>query len=412
MDKRELVNQYFSEHKDQIQEKIINLTTEMVAEKTVNVQTSQLSEHPYLKTRGEEYKVAKIVKNEFDKVGIAYDEYSRISERPNVIGRMGKNNSGISLFMAGHMDVVPAGDGWDSDPYKVIQKDGKLYGRGTSDNKGQIASILAAAAILKELELDKDLNGELQIAALSDEECCDPDGIDYGVHYLLEEKLINPTYAIIPDIGEYMRSIDVAEKGGIKLQVTATGRQAHGSTPEKGINAINMMAEFIHNFQDFELKHTEHPLLGHPTVNVGVINGGAASNIVPGSCYVHIDMRTVPGVTLEQIEKEVKKYCDLVKNGNFKIEFLSVSEPHSIDPDNDLVKLIQKHGEPILGFKPVPIGLGGGTFAKGLCLHGCKAVGWGIGNEDTMHVANEYIEIDQLMDFAQLTCLLALDLLS
>jgi len=412
MDKRELIKKYFADNKDQIQGKIINLTTKMVEQKTVNVPSSQLSEHPYLKTRGDEYKVAAIVKDEFNKAGITYDEYSRIEERPNVIGRLGKNSNGISLLMAGHMDVVPAGDGWDTDPFKVVQKDGKLYGRGTSDNKGQMASILIAAAILKELGIDKDLSGELQIAALSDEECCDPDGIDYGVHYLLEEKLINPTYAIIPDIGEYMKSIDVAEKGGIKLQVTATGRQAHGSTPEKGINAINMMADFIHYFKKFELEHTEHSLLGHPTVNVGVINGGAASNIVPGSCHIDIDIRTVPGVTLEQIETEVKKYCDMVEGGNFKIKFLSSSEPHSIDPGNDLVKLIQKHGEQVLGFKPMPIGLGGGTFAKGLCLHGCKAVGWGVGNEDTMHVANEYIEIDQLMAFTELTCLLALDLLN
>ena len=92
-------------------------------------------------------------------------------------------------------------------------------------------------------------------------------------------------------------------------------------------------------------------------------------------------------------------------------EVVGSSKPHGIDPDNELVRTIQKNGEDILGFKPEPFGLGGGTFAKGLCFSGSLAVGWGIGCEDTFHVADEYIEIKQLMDFSLLTCLLAIDLL-
>jgi len=412
MNAKDTVKNYFKENYDEIQSSITKLVTEMVKEKTVNVLTARLPEHPYLKVRGDEYLVGDIVKRELDATSIPYNEYSLIKERPNIIGSLGNKSNGKSLFMAAHMDVVPAGDGWDSDPFTVVEKDGKLYGRGTSDNKGQLASILVAAQILKKLGLDKELNGELQIAALSDEEQTGEDGIEYGIDYLLENKFINPTYSVIPDIGDYMRGIDVAEKGRAQLKVTSIGRQAHGSTPEKGINAINMMAEFITQLKDIKFEYEEHPLLGHPSINIGVINGGAAANIVPGSCTLSVDIRVVPGQEKEQILQKVQSLCDKVENANFKVEVISWSQPHGIDPDNDLVKAIQKSGQEILGFTPVPIGLGGGTFAKGLCLSGSLAVGWGIGCDDTFHVANEYIELQQLMDFSLLTCMLAFDLLS
>ena len=411
MSAKETIKSYFAEHSKEIQNSITKLVCEMVKEKTVNVLEEKLVEHPYLKVRGEEYRVGDIVKRELDGTGIPYDEYAVIKERPNIIGKLGKNVNGKSLFMAAHMDVVPAGDGWATDPFEVVEKDGKLYGRGTSDNKGQLASILVAAQIIKELNLDKELNGELQIAALSDEEETGEDGVEYGIDYLLENNYVNPTYSVIPDIGVYMKGIDVAEKGRSQIKITSTGRQAHGSTPEKGINAITMMAELINDLKDIKFEYEEHAILGHPSINIGVIQGGAAANIVPGSCNISIDIRTVPGMTTDGLIKQLQGLCDKVENGKFKIELVGSSEPHGIDPDNELVKAIQKHGQEVLGFKPEPMGLGGGTFAKGLCLSGSLAVGWGIGNEDTFHVADEYIEIQQLMDFALLTCLLAVDLL-
>ena len=412
MTAKEAIKNYFAEHKDEIKNAITKLVREMVKEKTVNVLNEKLLEHPYLKVRGEEYRVGDIVKRELDNATIPYDEYALIKERPNIIAKLGNNANGKSLFVAAHMDVVPAGDGWDSDPFDVVEKNGRLYGRGTSDNKGQLASVLVAGQILKKLGLDKELKGELQIAALSDEEQTGEDGVEYGIDYLLENHLItSPTYAVIPDIGEYMKGIDVAEKGRGQIKITAIGRQAHGSTPDKGINAINMMAECINGLKNIEFEYEEHPMLGHPTINIGVINGGAAANIVPGLCTASVDIRTVPGMKKEKVLEQIQVYCDKVKDGNFKIEVVSWGQPHGINPDNDLVKAIQKNGKEVLGFTPEPKGQCGGTYAKALCLNGCLAVGWGIGNEDTFHVANEYIEVQQLIDFSLLTCFLAIDLL-
>ena len=205
MESKQAVKSYFKQNQDLIKNRIVTLVTEMVKEKTVNVVSEKLPEHPYLKIRGEEYRVANIVKREFDNIGIGYQEFARMKGRPNVIGKLGKGLNGKSLLMPAHMDIVPAGDDWDTDPFDVVEKDNKLIGRGTLDNKGPLASIIAAGEILKKLNLDEQLNGELLIAALSDEEAEDPDGIDYGIGYLMEEKLINPTYSVIPDIGENMK---------------------------------------------------------------------------------------------------------------------------------------------------------------------------------------------------------------
>jgi len=411
MSSQDEIIKYFEDNRDKIRKNIIDLTTAMVKEKTVNVVSEKLPDHPYLEFRGEEYRVAKIVKELLKKAAIPFDEHSRQEGRPNIIGKLGKNKSGKKLLMPGHMDIVPAGDGWETKPYEVVEKNGFLYGRGTLDNKGPLASILIAGQILKTMGLDQQIEGELLLAALSDEEAEDPDGIDYGIGYLMEEKLIDPTWAIIPDIGENMKNIDIAEKGRTVYKITAQGHQAHGSTPDKGINAVYMMARLITQIEKLKFNYEIHDVLGEPTHNLGEVHGGAAPNIVPGKCAIMLDIRTVPGMSRDSVTNKLKECADQVENGKFEIEVLSWNEPHSIAPDNAVVNSIQKHSEQILGFKPKTLGFGGGTYAKTLNLNGVISVGWGPGDDEAFHVANEYVEIKQLVDFAMMTCLVALDLL-
>ena len=309
------------------------------------------------------------------------------------------------------MDIVPAGEGWDSDPFDVTEKEGKLYGRGTLDNKGPLSSMIVAAEILKKLKLDDQLNGVFLIAALSDEEAQDPDGIDYGIGYLMEEKLICPTYSVIPDVGENMKKIEIAEKGQTVFKITAIGKQAHGSTPERGINAVYMMARLVNEIEKLTLKHQMHDVLGHPSLNLGEIHGGAAPNIVPGTCSIYLDIRTVPGMTKDGVIEQLQSCADKVENGKFEIDVMSRKESHGIDPNNDVVKAIQKNVKDILGLEPEPYGQGGYTYAKTLNLGGVLAVGWGPGHDEAFHVSNEFVEIQELIDFTLLTCLISLDLL-
>jgi len=216
--------------------------------------------------------------------------------------------------------------------------------------------------------------------------------------------------AVVPDIGGNMVDIDVAEKGRVVLKIVATGKQAHGSTPEKGINAVYLMARLITEIEKLQFDYELHPVLGKPTLNLGEIQGGVAPNVVPGNCQVYIDIRTVPGMTRDKVLGQLQACIGKVGEQHFHIEVISWNEPHAIDPDNVIVRAIQKNAVEVLKIQPQAIGQGGGTYAKTLNLHGITAVGWGPGDDNAFHVANEYVEVKQLVDFALMTCLLAIDL--
>jgi succinyl-diaminopimelate desuccinylase len=406
---KEKINRYFSENKAFIRKEILRILGEMIPQRTVNVPTSKLGDFDYLKIRGEEWRVADIVKREFEAWNIPFDVFEKLPGRPNVIGYIGRGeNEEKKLFTACHMDIVPPGKGWDSDPFVMTEKDGFVFGRGVLDNKGPLVSSMLAAKAMKELAGDTAMSGQLQVSALADEEAADPDGEDYGIHYLMEKNLISPTYAIIPDIGENMEKIDIAEKGRVVARVKATGVQAHGSTPHLGVNAIHKMARFLTLLESHKMQFTPDPILKEPTMNVGEIWGGAAANIVPSECICDIDFRIVPGQTPESLKTELETLARQVSD-DFELSLEDATFPHAIDPDNILVHSIQSNAGPF-GLNPVPFGLGGGTFAKGMNEHGILAVAFGPGDDTAFHVANEFVEIEQLVTFAHLICLIAVDL--
>ncbi len=341
---KQKLTDFFKMNKPRLRDDLLRILREMVAEKTVNVPSDKLPNFDYLKIRGEEWRVARILRREFDKWGIRYDVFERTEGRPNVIGYVGQGSAADrKLFIACHMDVVPPGPGWDSDPWTMVEKDGKVYGRGVLDNKGPLVSSMIAAYVFKNV-VGEDFPGQLQVSGMADEEATDLDGIDYGVHYLMEEKLINPTFAIIPDIGENMQSIDVSEKGRMVVRVTAKGVQAHGSTPERGVNAINKMAHFLTAFEAYQLKFDPDPILIRPTVNVGEIHGGAAANIVPSECYCDIDIRIVNSQTPEGVRAEIEAIAASIAP-DFVIDVQGATRPHAVSPDNILVRSIQANAK-------------------------------------------------------------------
>ncbi|MCL2825200.1 MAG: M20/M25/M40 family metallo-hydrolase, partial [Polyangiaceae bacterium] len=362
MNASQQLQEWFNTNRQRVRDDIVRITKDMVRQKTVNVTPDRLAEFPYLTVRGDEWKVAEIVARELDSAGIPFTSHGRIEKRPNLIARLGRNTSGSRLMLAAHMDIVPPGDParWTklSDPFDPIELDGMLYGRGVLDNKGPLAAAIVVAKMLKEVFGSDGIAGQLQIAALCDEESTGPDGVDYGLGYLLEEKLIDATCAIAPDIGEFMQCIDIAEKGGGAMRIIANGVQAHGSTPERGVNAIYKMAKLLERLENFPFVYEPHPLLGSPTINVGVISGGAAPNVVPGDCSITIDLRLVPGQTMESVRDHMIAISKEIAE-DFVVEIEASRLPHAIDPSHPLVKTIQKCAEPVLGFRPEPVGMGG-----------------------------------------------------
>lgn len=355
---------------------------------------------------GNEWRAAKVVEKFFKKNGIKYKIFEKVKGRTNILGYIGKGKPRI--IIACHLDTVPPGDGWKTNPFRMEIKKGRAYGRGANDNKGPTASVLIAGKILKRFE--KKLRGQVVLACVADEEM----GSKYGMYYLLNEGKIKGEYAIVPDIDKRMRKIDVAEKGLLHVKITSLGRQAHGSRPQEGVNAIWNMIEFLNLLKGYRMRFKKHSLLSNPTINLGIINGGSTPNMVPDKCEVFLDFRYLPSQKASEITKEIRKMLRDVRKKNrkarFRLDVVEHQKPVEVESDNILVKTIRKHAKSINGIEPEIGGLSGTTLVKPLVKGGMLAVGFSPGGE-TAHKANEYISIRELTDFSQILCLVCLDML-
>ncbi len=370
------------------------MATELIGANTVN-------------PPGNERLAVNVLEKYFKIHGIRYDIFEKIRGRTNIVGYVGSGNP--ILLVACHLDVVPPGDGWDTDPFNAVIKNGRIYGRGANDNKGQMASLLVLAKLLKKNE--SRLNGSFLLIGVADEE----KGSSLGMKYLLDECKIIADFAIIPDIAHNMRMVDVGEKGALFLDITSYGKQAHGAIPEKGINAIWNMVELLNKLKDIKFKCLSHKLFTPPTLNLGEISGGVAPNIVPAKCKVKLDIRYLPDETKDEILNEIEEMTASVRKSNptaeFEITVNSNLPPTQVSIDNPLMDLIAIHSESILGVKPKPMGLSGTTVTKQLIERGIISVGFGPGDENQSHIANESIEIKELIDFGKIMGLITFDLL-
>ncbi|KXK28480.1 MAG: succinyl-diaminopimelate desuccinylase [Candidatus Brocadia sinica] len=376
------------------EKEIVDLTCKLINARTEN-------------PPGDEILAVRIVEDFFQSLRIPYKIFEEVKNRANIVGYIGKGSP--ALLVACHLDVVPAGDDWKRNPFDAWIENGRIYGRGASDNKGQMASMMAVARFLKENE--SRLKGQFILAGVADEER----GSTLGLEYLVNECGIKADYAIIPDVAHNMQLIDVTEKGALFLEITSHGKQAHGSRPETGINAIWNMIPLLERIKQLKFQKTSHPLHTPPTFNLGSIQSGTAPNIVPALCKAQIDIRYLPDDSADNIVNNIKNIIKEVEaqySAKFDLRIISNQIPTVVPIDNPLVGLISKHTLAVLGTRPQPKGMSGATVTKQLIQKGIIAVGFGPGDETEAHATNESINIKELVDFAQIMSLIALDILS
>ncbi len=356
---------------------------------------------------GNEIAAARIVEAFFTSLCIPYTLFEKTKDRTNIVGRIG--NGSPSLLVACHLDVVPAGDEWKRNPFDAWVENGRIFGRGASDNKGQMAAMMAVARFLKENE--SRLKGQLILIGAADEER----GSNLGLEYLVKECGIRADYAIIPDVAHNMKLIDVTEKGALFLEIISHGKQSHGSRPEMGINAVWHLITLLERIKQIRFKHTSHPLHTPPTLNLGSIHGGTAPNIVPALCKAQLDIRYLPDDSGDEIIanlKSIARDAESQSKGHFEIKTISHQLPTAVPINNPLVEIISKHTESVLGARPKPKGMSGATVTKQLIQSGITAVGFGPGDEAEAHATNESISIKELVDFAEIMALITLDMLA
>ena len=226
----------------------------------------------------------------------------------NLISRIGSGKKRILL--SGHFDVVPVGDQnkWIYPPFSGKIVDDKIYGRGSADMKGGIASLIG---VMKILESNRDFmeKYELVFIGTADEES----GMT-GSLTLSKKGYVNGAELII--IAEPTNlNIGIAEKGLLWIKIRGYGKSAHGSMPTEGINAIEAVLEIIPQLHEC-LSSEENELLGQSTINVGKIYGGTKINIVPDYTELEVDFRLIP----EENHESVIKKLNGIKSNSCKIE--------------------------------------------------------------------------------------------
>jgi acetylornithine deacetylase/succinyl-diaminopimelate desuccinylase family protein len=341
---------------------------------------------------GNEAEAGRLVGGYCTDIGLDVSVHETVAGRPNVIARWA-GTEGPTLGFCSHIDVVPAGDHslWDVDPYGAVMKDGRLFGRGSSDAKGPIAAALEAVAMLKASGFSP--VGTLELELVSDEES----GGFKGAGWLAAEGLVHPDIAIVGEPTS-LRVVR-AQRGIAWSRITTRGVAAHGSAPERGVNAIDHMSAVIRELLA-SLPDIEHPVVGGPTLNIGTIHGGAKLNIIPASCVIEIDRRTIPGETddevIAQFEAAVERARASYPDIDAVIEIVDSGSPFEVPESALLVQTMVGAVRDSTGTEPAIIGFRGASDARFLVETGAQAIVFGPGEIALAHTARESIDLGEL----------------
>ncbi|AEH25350.1 diaminopimelate aminotransferase [Pyrococcus yayanosii CH1] len=414
---------------DKVVREIENLKGDMVRTLVELIKIPAISpDYGYEGEYDKAQKLLEIIKDwPFDKVEVynAPDERAKNGVRPNILAYYyGENPEGPRLWILTHLDVVPPGDigKWESDPFKPVIKDGKVYGRGSEDNGQSIVASLYAVKAMMNLGIRP--KRTVILAFVSDEET----GSKYGIDWLMKEHpelFKKDDLVLVPDGGNGDGTfIEVAEKSILWFRVKVRGKQVHASMPNKGLNAHRVALDYAYHLDKLlHEKYGDRDELFEPaesTFEPTMVKGPADSpNIAPGEHEVVFDCRVLPKYRLYDILADAKKLAKEVEaryrkelDGELlpkiEIEVLQrLDAPAPTDPDSEIVRLLQEVLRRLRGKEAKVGGIGGGTFAAFFRKLGIPAVVWATLDE-TAHQPNEYAKIDNMVEDAKVMAALAL----
>jgi acetylornithine deacetylase/succinyl-diaminopimelate desuccinylase family protein len=327
-----------------------------------------------------------------DLLAAAGYEVSSVEAEPglfNVVGLLRGTVGYPTLLLNGHLDVVPAGEGWQHSPFAGHFDGERVYGRGAADMKGAVASMLTAA---KRLAARRDkLRGNLLLAFTADEET----GGHNGVKYLLDNSLLRADFAIVGEPTNF--EVRSCQRGALWLEIEFHGRSAHGSLPHLGINAVEMAAEAVAALRRTEALQQAHPLLGVPTLSVNRISGGTKVNVIPNRCRIEIDRRMLPGEKAENVQREILSTINATRfpGSDVSVKQMIAAEPFELRGDQLRIAAFCRNSyERVTGCRPVSTGELSFTDAR-LLVHQANipTVVFGPGLDSVCHITDEYIDV-------------------
>lgn len=371
---------------------------------------------------GDTRSTAEFITRYLERQGLEYRIISPHLEMPNIVATFEGGLPGRHLVLNGHIDVFPVADdglGWTKDPWGGELIDGKIYGRGVSDMKcGTTASIFTFIYLSR---IKDRLKGKLTITAVSDEETFGP----YGARYLMEHHPEVHGDALLNGEPSSPFSVRFGEKGPLWLEFTVLTPGAHGAYTHASKSATKTamaLAADLEKLTSIEPELSDNirkaidagratmdramgagagAIVDKVTLNIGTIRGGAKVNMVPSSATFEADIRLPLGVTRERILTEVEKI--LAAYPEAKMKEVNCNLPSWVDPDCDIIQIVQDTVEKLRGFRPMPIVSLGGTDARlwryrniPSCVYGPFPYGMGsydeyVDVEDYLHIVRTHV---------------------
>ena len=308
--------------------------------------------------------------------------------RPNVVARIGPPGSPALMF-AGHLDTVGV-EGMTHAPWDADSRDGRIYGRGSCDMKSGVAAMCVAALAASE-KIGADSQRQIVVAVVTDEEY-----ESLGMRALIASG-VRAEHAILTEPTRL--AICPAHRGFVWAELDFTGRAAHGSRYDIGVDAIRHAALVLAELDRFEsdvLTRRTHALLGHASLHASTITGGIGMSTYPDHCRLAIERRTLPGETTDQVMREIHEACDRVRSRdsrlNSAVRLIAAQAPSDVAPDAPVVQMLREAlaGE---GLEAPIEGLSAWTDAALLNEAGIPAICFGPGDIGLAHAAEEYVPV-------------------
>ncbi|PWW17415.1 succinyl-diaminopimelate desuccinylase [Cytobacillus oceanisediminis] len=357
---------------------------------------------------GNEEKVAQFTADYLRGLGIEVHIEEVEPGRPNVIGIADSGRPGKTLLFEGHTDVVTEGDrdAWTYDPFSAEIINGRMYGRGTNDTKGNLACMITAVHSL--LRDNEEWNGKIILCIP-----CDEEGMMIGIKNFIKRGWAdNVDGAIICEPEE--NQVCITQKGAMRIVVNVFGKMAHGAIPLSGINPNTKMAKLICELDRLEQKEKtrlgKHPMLGWPSITPTIlqapVRGDAQINVIPDQCMTTLDIRTVPGQDHSKLKQEIQDILNRLseQDPDFKAEFEVIEDRPwtETDMENALVKATAKAVFEVTGKEPIYNGVPGATDGTFLHVAGVPIVTIGAGDREVPHQIDEYVDIEELAETTEI----------
>lgn len=398
---------------------------------------SDLVKIPSENPPGDTSEVALYAKEVLESAGIPVELYEPEPNRVNIVATLNGAQQNPSLVFNAHYDVVPVGDltRWKHHPYSGIKKEGKIFGRGSSDMKGALAAMMLSAMLLA--ELDVPLLGDVTLTLVDDEET----GGKLGTGWLVEHQKVQGDACVNGDTGGFKDlpyPLCLGDKGGIGVKIVAKGIPTHASRPFLGENAITKLIEVLPSVQTISQSEQETPpeledvinqsaeyfsklcetrninpeegvkLFKNYTCSVGIIRGGVKRNVVPGEAEAELDIRINPGVDANKVIRLIRDIIAKTNVDGIEVQPFKSSIASFTSSKERIAKIVKQNMTNVFAYSPPEIIGSGGTDSHYFRAIGIPTVTFGCLNESS-HSIDEYVSIPDLIKTTKVYALSTLD---